>query len=101
MPTSILKGRIKINYLIKSYMHWKFSAEMLIITVIVKWIWKIVLGTLCNGIIINQYSPPAHLCFAEYGDGKQVTYVTVWAKTRHVRTQTEIHFIAPAYSYTK
>ena len=27
--------------------------------------------------------------------------VTVWAKTRHVRTQTEIHFIAPAYSYTK
>ena len=28
-------------------------------------------------------------------------YVTVWAKTRHVRTQTEIHFIAPAYSYTK
>ena len=28
-------------------------------------------------------------------------YVTVWAKTRHVRTQTEIHFIAPAFSYTK
>ena len=26
--------------------------------------------------------------------------VTVWAETRHVRTQTEIHFIAPAYSYT-
>ena len=28
-------------------------------------------------------------------------YVTVWAKTWHVRTQTEIYFIAPAYSYTK
>ena len=28
-------------------------------------------------------------------------YVTVSAKTRHVHTQTEIHFIAPAYSYTK
>ena len=28
-------------------------------------------------------------------------YVIVWAITRHVRTQTEIHFIAPAYSYTK
>ena len=28
-------------------------------------------------------------------------YVTVWAKTQHVRTQTEIHFIVPAYSYTK
>ena len=28
-------------------------------------------------------------------------YVTVWAKTWHVRTQTQIHFIAPAYSYTK
>ena len=27
-------------------------------------------------------------------------FVTVWAKTRHIRTQTEIHFIAPAYSYT-
>ena len=28
-------------------------------------------------------------------------YVTVRAKTRHVHTQTEIHFIASAYSYTK
>ena len=28
-------------------------------------------------------------------------YVTVWAKTWYVCTQTEIHFIAPAYSYTK
>ena len=28
-------------------------------------------------------------------------YVTVRAKTRLVRTQTEIHFIGPAYSYTK
>ena len=27
--------------------------------------------------------------------------VTVWSKTRNVHTQTEIHFIAPAYSYTK
>ena len=27
-------------------------------------------------------------------------FVTVSAKTRHVRTQTEIYFIAPAYSYT-
>ena len=27
--------------------------------------------------------------------------VTVRAKTRHVRTKTEIQFIAPAYSYTK
>ena len=27
--------------------------------------------------------------------------VTVWAKTQHVRIQTEIHFIAPAYSYTE
>ena len=24
--------------------------------------------------------------------------VTVWAKTRHIRTQTEFHFITPAYS---
>ena len=31
----------------------------------------------------------------------QQTNVTVWAKTRLVCTQTEIHFIAPAYSYTK
>ena len=30
-----------------------------------------------------------------------LTFVTVWAKSRYVRTQTEIHFIAPAYSYTK
>ena len=30
-----------------------------------------------------------------------VINVTVWAKTQHVRTQTEIHFISPAYSYTK
>ena len=28
-------------------------------------------------------------------------FVTVWAKTWHVCIQTEIHFIAPAYSYTK
>ena len=27
--------------------------------------------------------------------------VTVWVKTRHIRTQTDIPFIAPAYSYTK
>ena len=30
-----------------------------------------------------------------------ILIVTVWAKTRHVHTQTEIHFIAPTYSYTK
>ena len=28
-------------------------------------------------------------------------YVTVWTKTQHICTQTKIHFIAPAYSYTK
>ena len=26
--------------------------------------------------------------------------MTIWVKTRHVHTQTEIHFIAPAYGYT-
>ena len=36
-----------------------------------------------------------------YFMAKWSIYVTVWAKTRHVHTQTEIHFIAPAYSYTK
>ena len=34
-------------------------------------------------------------------DEDRLRIVTVCAKTRHVRTQTEIHFIAPVYSYTK
>ena len=29
-----------------------------------------------------------------------ITYVNIWAKTQHVYIQTEIHFIALAYSYT-
>ena len=29
------------------------------------------------------------------------SHMTICTKTSHVSTQTEIHFIAPAYSYTK
>ena len=32
---------------------------------------------------------------------EQTINVTVRAETRHIRTQTEIYFIAPAYSHTK
>ena len=31
----------------------------------------------------------------------QVTYVTVLAKTRHVRTKTEFNFIAAVYRHTQ
>ena len=46
-----------------------------------------------------QYIDSVHTC--SLCSIVPLQYVTVLAKTRHIHTQTEIHFIAPAYSYTK
>ena len=69
-PTSILKGYIKIDYLIKSQVHWKFFVEISSkhysdSETYLKNSFALYKHTLQQfiGIIDNQYSPPTHHYF--------------------------------------